>query len=137
MKSKRLKFAEEQKEFDARSHKRHAYIKWFTNESAWSPSSYHLPEEYSAFFYSFQTTIQEALNNIDISKENGDCLDAVIDSAAHIALRELKLMQIRHLHSLMEIETTKKAHLFQLKEMISLLEKEIEELTSENEEVKS
>ena len=135
MKSKRLKFAEEQKEFDARSHKKHAYIRWFTIESAWSPSSYHIPQEYSEFLENFQTTIQESINNVDISKNNGDCLDAVIDSTAHIALRELKLMQIRHLHSLMEIKTTKMAHLFQFSEIISFLEKEITELTSENEEV--
>lgn len=137
-KRRRERVDEQRHDFDAREQKRYAWIDWLDPNSAWSQSAYYIPEEYEQFFISFQAVIQEAINNIDIDgKTNADVLDAIIDSELHIAIRQIKRMRIRHEHSLMEIETTKKAHLFQLKEVIRLLEHEIDELHSETKEGKS
>ena len=129
---KRGQIDDQRHDFDARSHKRYAYIDWLDSNSAWAQSAYHIPDEYAGFFASFQATIQEAINSIDIDgKQNGDVLDSIIDAEAHIALRKIRLMRVRHQHSLMEIATNKEAHLFQLREVITLLERETEELNSE------
>ncbi len=129
---KRVKIEQQKKDFDARSQKRDALIDWFDSESGWSQSPYHLPEEYEEFFVSFQSTIQEAINNIDIDgKLNGDVLDSIIDAECHIAVRKIRLMRVRHEHSLMEISTTKKAHLYQIQEVIKLIESEIEDIDRE------
>jgi len=129
---KRERIEQQKKDFDARSQKRDALIDWFDPDSGWSQSAYHLPEEYEEFFVSFQATIQEAINNIDIDgKINGDVLDSIIDAETHIALRKIRLMRVRHEHSLMEISTTKKAHLFQIQGVIKLLESEIEDIDRE------
>ena len=126
---KREQIDDRRHDFDARSHKRYAYIDWFDTNSGWSQTTYHIPDEYVELFSDFQTTIQEAISNIDIDgKQNGDVLDAIIDAEAHIALRKMRLMRVRHQHSLMEIATTKEAHLYQLCEVIALLERETEEL---------
>ena len=91
---KREKIDDQRHDFDARSHKRYAYIDWLDNNSSWSQSAYHIPDEYADFFASFQTTIQEAINSIDIDgKQNGDVLDSIIDAEAHIALRKIRLMR--------------------------------------------
>lgn len=128
---KRAHIDEQRHDFDARTGKCFALIDWFDNNSAWSQSVYNISEEYKDFFDSFQKTIQNAIDNIDIDgKQNGDILDAVIDAEAHIALRELRIMRVRHQHSIMEIKTTKKAHLFQIKEVIALLEHEIDTLNN-------
>lgn len=133
MRSKKREQIDEQRhDFDARSHKRYAYIDWLDYNSAWSQSAYHIPDEYADFFDSFQATIQEAINSIDIDgKQNGDVLDSIIDAEAHIALRKIRLMRVRHQHSLMEIATTKEAHLYQLREVIALLERETKELNND------
>lgn len=132
---KRERIDDQRHDFDARSHKRYAYIDWFDDNSGWSQSAYHIPNEYAEFFSSFQATIQEAINSIDIDgKQNGDVLDAIIDAEAHIALRKIRLMRVRHQHSLMEIATTKEAHLYQIREVIALLERETEELKGDMKE---
>lgn len=126
---KRERIGNQRHDLDARSLKRDAYIDWLTYNSSWAQSAYHIPEEYTEFIKGFQATIQEAINNIDIDgKQNGDVLDSIIDAEAHIALRKIKLMRVRHQHTLMEIATTKEAHLSQLRAVIELLERETEEL---------
>ena len=129
MRSKKRERIENQRHnLDARLQKREAYIKWFTDDSSWAQSAYKIPEEYMDFIKGFQATIQDAINSIDIDGKNGDVLDAIIDAEAHIALRKIRLMRVRHKHTLMEIATTKAAHLHQLREVIALLERETEEL---------
>jgi len=131
-KSRREKADEQRHSFDARANKHYAWINWFEINTPWSQAGYKLPEEYKEFFTSFQAIVQEAINSIDIdAKENAGILDALIDSEAHLAIRKLNLMRVSHLHSLMEIATTKKAHLFQLNEVISLVECESARLSDE------
>lgn len=137
-KKKRQLIDEQRHNYDARSHKLLARIDWFDIESSWATPTYELPAEYDAFFVSFQSTIQETIDSIDIDgKQNGNVLDGIIDSEAHFALRQLKQMRIKHLHSLMEIAASKEAHLCQIKEAIALLECEAEKIKKELKEEES
>ncbi len=111
-KSRKVLIEQEKKNYDARSTKRNANIDWFANDSSWCPPLHTLPEEYAAYLNS----------------------KPVVDAELHVALRQMDVKSSQHRHSLMEIETTKRSHMFFNDESISFILKENEELERMTEE---
>ncbi len=133
-KSRKVLIEQEKKNYDARSTKRNANIDWFANDSSWCPPLHTLPEEYAAYLNSFKNVVDSVINSVDISRENRDCLKPVVDAELHVALRQMDVKSSQHRHSLMEIETTKRSHMFFNDESISFILKENEELERMTEE---
>ncbi len=127
-KKKRKPTNEERHNYDAKATKIPTQIEWLCSDTSWSASPYYIPDEFAKFNNSIGELAESLISNCDLSAENADCLDELIDSETYIAITELNLMRANHKHSLVEIATKKQSQHYRLEEEIALLEHENAEL---------
>lgn len=129
---KKLKRLEGKRNYDARETKIQAYVDWYEYNSSWAPPVYKISNEFYAKVQEIDALSENTIKSCNLSSENFNCLDFMVDRFVETELSRLNEVRVRHIHSLQEIHTAKLAKLNDLRQEIAFLEEEVNELEQLN-----